>query len=94
MLAINLIASIVGVFVVSTNETEDPMRALNRGFYVTSLLALAGFGAAVYGMLNGPGVAPMWALRLRHRRPGYRLPLRLDHAVLHRGAVPPRSVDR
>jgi K(+)-stimulated pyrophosphate-energized sodium pump len=60
VLAINLIASIVGVFVVSTNETEDPMRALNRGFYATSLLALAGFGAAVYGMLNGPGVAPLW----------------------------------
>jgi K(+)-stimulated pyrophosphate-energized sodium pump len=60
VLAINLIASIVGVLVVSTNETEDPMRALNRGFYATSLLALAGFGAAVYGMLNGPGVAPLW----------------------------------
>jgi len=60
VLAINLIASIIGVFVVSTNETEDPMRALNRGFYVTSLLALAGFGAAVYGMLSGPGVAPLW----------------------------------
>jgi K(+)-stimulated pyrophosphate-energized sodium pump len=60
VLAINLIASIVGVFVVSTNETEDPMRALNRGFYVTSLLALAGFAAAVYGMLSGPGVQPIW----------------------------------
>ena len=62
VLAINLIASIVGVFVVSTNETEDPMRALNRGFYVTSLLALIGFGAAVYAMLNGPGVQPIWLL--------------------------------
>ena len=60
ILAINLIASIIGVFVVSTNETEDPMRALNRGFYVTSLLALAGFAAAVYGMLNGQGVQPLW----------------------------------
>jgi K(+)-stimulated pyrophosphate-energized sodium pump len=62
VLAINLIASIVGVFVVSTNETEDPMRALNRGFYVTSGLALLGFAAAVYGMLNGVGVRPMWLL--------------------------------
>ena len=60
VLAINLIASIVGVFVVSTNETEDPMRALNRGFYVTSILALLGFGGAVYGMLSGPGVQPVW----------------------------------
>ena len=38
--AINLIASIIGVAIVKTNDTEDPMRALNRGFYVTSLLAL------------------------------------------------------
>jgi K(+)-stimulated pyrophosphate-energized sodium pump len=60
VLAINLMASIVGVLVVSTNESEDPMRALNRGFYVTSVLALLGFGAAVYGMLNGVGVEPLW----------------------------------
>src|SRR6202789_618626 len=58
VLAINLIASVVGVFVVSTREDEDPMRALNRGFYVTSILALAGFGGIVYKMLNGPGVQP------------------------------------
>jgi K(+)-stimulated pyrophosphate-energized sodium pump len=62
VLAINLVASIVGVFVVSTNETEDPMRALNRGFYVTSALALAGFAGAVYAMLNGPNVHPLWLL--------------------------------
>jgi K(+)-stimulated pyrophosphate-energized sodium pump len=62
VLAINLMASIVGVLVVKTNETEDPMSALNRGFYVTSALALLGFAAAVYGMLNGPGVRPLWLL--------------------------------
>ncbi len=62
LLAINLIASIAGVFVVSTNETEDPMRALNRGFYVTSGLALIGFAAMVFTMLNGPGVRPGWLL--------------------------------
>ena len=39
--AINLIASIIGVIVVKTTENEDPMRALNRGYYVTSFLALA-----------------------------------------------------
>ncbi|HZL25315.1 MAG TPA: sodium-translocating pyrophosphatase [Acidobacteriaceae bacterium] len=58
--AINLIASIIGVAVVKTNDTEDPMRALNRGFYVTSILALAGFAGIVYKMLNGPGVDPKW----------------------------------
>ncbi len=62
VLAVNLIASIVGVFVVSTKETEDPMRALNRGFYVTSVLALLGLAGLVYSMLNGPGVKPGWLL--------------------------------
>jgi K(+)-stimulated pyrophosphate-energized sodium pump len=62
VLAINLIASIVGVFVVSTREDEDPMHALNKGFYVTSILALLGFAGAVYGMLNGPQVQPLWLL--------------------------------
>jgi len=62
ILAINLIASIAGVYVVSTNETEDPMRALNRGFYLTSVLALVGFAVAVYTMLDGPMVRPGWLL--------------------------------
>jgi K(+)-stimulated pyrophosphate-energized sodium pump len=60
--AINLIASFVGVFVVKTREDEDPMHALNKGFYVTSALALAGFAGAVYLMLNGPLVRPLWFL--------------------------------
>jgi K(+)-stimulated pyrophosphate-energized sodium pump len=62
VLAINLIASVAGVFVVSANETEDPMRALNRGFYLTSVLALAGFAIAVYTMLDPPMVKPLWLL--------------------------------
>ncbi len=62
VLAINLIASLAGVFVVSTREDEDPMHALNKGFYVTSALALLGFAGAVYGMLNGPQVQPLWLL--------------------------------
>src|SRR5271170_3198385 len=51
--AINLIASIIGVSIVHSAETEDPMHALNRGYYVTSLLALAGFAVAVKYMLSG-----------------------------------------
>ena len=62
ILAINLIASIAGVFVVSSSETEDPMRALNRGFYLTSAVALVGFAVAVYTMLDGPMVKPLWLL--------------------------------
>ncbi|WP_260704904.1 sodium-translocating pyrophosphatase [Edaphobacter flagellatus] len=60
--AINLIASTAGVFIVKSSENEDPMHALNRGFYLTSGLALAGLAGAVYTMLNGPGVQPMWLL--------------------------------
>ena len=51
--AINLIASIIGVSVVHSREDEDPMHALNRGYYVTSFVALLGFAAAVYFMLQG-----------------------------------------
>ena len=60
--AINLVASMVGVAVVSCKEDEDPMHALNKGFYLTSVLALAGFAVAVYMMLNGPGVVWLWLL--------------------------------
>src|SRR5271156_2799852 len=51
--AINLVASIIGVLVVHSREDQDPMDALNRGYYVTTLLALAGFAGAVYYMLQG-----------------------------------------
>ena len=60
--AINLISSIIGVAIVKTNDTEDPMAALNRGYYVTSALALGGFAYAVHAMLNGPGVQWTWLL--------------------------------
>src|SRR5271165_1209755 len=50
--AINLVASIVGVSVVHSREDEDPMHALNKGYYVTSLLALVGFAVAIYFMLG------------------------------------------
>ncbi len=51
--AINLIASTIGVLVVKAKETENPMNALNRGYYVTTFLALLGFAGAVYTMLQG-----------------------------------------
>ena len=60
--AINLIASMAGVAVVTCREEEDPMHALNKGFYLTSALALTGFAVAAYFMLNGPGVDWLWLL--------------------------------
>src|SRR5580658_9178908 len=50
--AFGLIASMVGVMSVSTKEDGDPMHALNKGYYVTSLLALVGFAVAIYFMLG------------------------------------------
>src|SRR5579872_2641474 len=51
--AFGLIASIVGVLAVHTKEDEDPMHALNRGYYVTTVLALIGFFIAVKLLLKG-----------------------------------------
>src|SRR5580698_1813486 len=50
--AINIVSSIVGVSAVHSKESEDPMHALNRGFYITSFLALAGFAAGVHFLLQ------------------------------------------
>ena len=44
--AFGLIASIVGIMIVRTDEQGDPMAALNRGYYVASILAIAGFFVA------------------------------------------------
>ncbi len=51
--AFGLIASILGVWTVRLkNESEDPMAALNRGYLVTTLLAMAGFYVAVRYLLK------------------------------------------
>jgi K(+)-stimulated pyrophosphate-energized sodium pump len=50
--AFGLIASIVGVLSVHVKEDEDPMRGLNRGYLVTTILAMAGFYVAVRLMLH------------------------------------------
>lgn len=51
--ALGLLASIIGVFTVRLKGDEDPMRALNRGFYVSSLIAIGGFYVAVDQLLGG-----------------------------------------
>jgi K(+)-stimulated pyrophosphate-energized sodium pump len=50
--AFGIIASIVGVMIVRTNDKEDPMQALNRGFYVTAALATVGFFIASKWLLG------------------------------------------
>ena len=57
--AFGLIATIVGVFTVHCREDEDPMNALNRGYLVTTVIAMGGFAAAVFLLLRpvpGAGV--------------------------------------
>ena len=50
--AFGLIATVVGVYSVKVREDEDPMNGLNRGYLVTTVLAMIGFAAAVYLLLR------------------------------------------
>ena len=47
-----IVASVIGITVVSTKEDGDPMKSLNTGFYVTAFLATIGFGIATHLMLG------------------------------------------
>ena len=51
--AFGLIASIIGVLIVRVKGEEDPMKSLNRGYYVTTVLAMIGFYVAVKLLLGG-----------------------------------------
>lgn len=50
--AFGILASIVGIMMVKTNDTEDPMKALNRGYYITATLAMVGFYVASKWLLG------------------------------------------
>ena len=50
--AFGLIATMVGVMVVKIKEDEDPMKGLNRGYFVTTVLAMIGFYISVYFLLG------------------------------------------
>jgi K(+)-stimulated pyrophosphate-energized sodium pump len=58
--AIGLVASIIGVLSVRTREDGDPMHALNRGFYLTAVLALIGFAFASRLLLDTPQAPNAW----------------------------------
>jgi len=63
-----LIASVLGVMFVKIKESQDPMKGLNKGYFVTTILATAGFLAATYLLLKPsaeylattPGAANAW----------------------------------
>ncbi len=50
--AFGIIASIIGILSVKTNDKDDPMKALNRGYYVTSSIAIVGFFIASHWLLG------------------------------------------
>ncbi len=50
--AFGIIASAIGIMSVKAKETEDPMKALNRGYYVTSVLVMVGFYVASRWLLG------------------------------------------
>ena len=47
-----LLASMVGILMVKGKEHEDPMKALNRGYHITSILAALLFGVASWWLLG------------------------------------------
>ena len=52
VIALGLLCSVVGVFTVSVKEGGDPMSGLNRGFYVTGILAMVAFWFATAKLLH------------------------------------------
>src|SRR5439155_18282415 len=59
--AFGLIASIVGIMAVRTDEHEDPMKDLNRGYYIAAFLAMCGFAVASRWLLYVPEREHAWA---------------------------------
>src|SRR5574341_783838 len=58
--AFGLLASIIGIMVVRTREDGDPMQALNRGYYITTVLAALGFGVGCHWLLNSAQAPQAW----------------------------------
>jgi K(+)-stimulated pyrophosphate-energized sodium pump len=58
--AFGILASIVGILSVKTREDADPMTALNRGYYVTALLAMIGFAASTRWLLFSEQAPNAW----------------------------------
>ncbi len=58
--AFGILASIIGVLVVRCREDEDPMKALNRGYYLTSFLSAIGFFVATKWLLSSEQAPNAW----------------------------------
>lgn len=58
--ALGLLATIIGVYSVKTKKKEPPMRAMIRGFWVTTILTTIALWATTRTMLDGPNDASFW----------------------------------
>lgn len=58
--AFGLIASIIGIYSVSVKGDEDPMKSLNRGYFVTTIGAIIGFALACYLMFYKAQAPTAW----------------------------------
>ena len=54
------LGSIIGVMSVSTKGDEDPMAALNRGFYLTAVLVSVAIFGACKMLLGTPDAPDAW----------------------------------
>ncbi|HSX80830.1 MAG TPA: sodium/proton-translocating pyrophosphatase, partial [Candidatus Saccharimonadia bacterium] len=55
-----VLASMAGIWVVHTEEDADPMQALNKGYYLTTLLAAIGFGIGCWWLLRSDQAPYAW----------------------------------
>jgi K(+)-stimulated pyrophosphate-energized sodium pump len=62
--AFGLLATIVAMYFIRGSETENPMNILNRGYWVTTILSIAGLGLTTYLMMDTGGTTsnglPVW----------------------------------
>jgi K(+)-stimulated pyrophosphate-energized sodium pump len=58
--AFGVLASMAGIWVVRTEEDADPMQALNKGYYLTTLLAAIGFGIGCLWLLRSDQAPYAW----------------------------------
>ncbi len=58
--ALGLVASIIGVMAVRTKEDGDPMKALNRGYYITAALVAVILFFTTKLLLNTPEAPDAW----------------------------------
>jgi len=58
--AFGIIASIIGIISVRVKGNEDPMKSLNRGYYIAVILAMIGFGIASRLLLYHESAPNAW----------------------------------